>query len=73
MRVSADAQAIADALLEVAKAIREQADSSEHVAIALQRLGTANAATPMGAIEVLAMEIKSAGSDIAAALERRDE
>lgn len=32
--------------------------SLDHVASAIHRLGTADAATPMGAIEMLSMEIK---------------
>jgi len=44
-----------------------------HLARAIDRLGTADAATEMGAIELLATEVQAAGERIAAALRREEE
>ncbi len=41
-----------------------------NIASAIRELGTANAATPMGAVELLAMEVKEGTERIADALHR---
>ncbi len=45
-----------------------QAEAIFDLAGAVQRLGLADAGTPMGAIEVLAMEVKEGCAEIASAL-----
>jgi hypothetical protein len=57
---------IAMALESIALAIHEQADATNNVAKALHKLGMADAATPMGAIESLGAVFKE---DIARALD----
>ena len=52
---------IVDGLLAIAEAIGS-------LARAIDRLGPANAATPMGAIEILAMEVKEGFSSLASAV-----
>jgi hypothetical protein len=52
---------IVDGLLAIAGAI-------DCLARAIDRLGTADAATPMGAIEILSMEIKEGFSSVASAI-----
>ena len=52
---------IVDGLLAIAAAIGS-------LARAIDRLGTADAATPMGAIEILSMEIKDGFSNLASAV-----
>ena len=52
---------IVDGLLAIAAAIGD-------LARAVNRLGTADAATPMGAIEILSMEIKDGFSNLASAV-----
>lgn len=46
----------------------ELVDAVKQVASALRRLGTADAASPMGAIEVLSVSVKEAGDAIAGGL-----
>jgi len=52
---------VVDGLFAVARAIHA-------VSTAIRRLGTAEASTPFGALEVLGMEIKTAGELISSAL-----
>ena len=54
---------VVDGLFFIGRAIQK-------VAHALSDLGTAGAATPMGAIEVLAMELKTASELIAGAMDQ---
>lgn len=49
---------VVDALLEIASAINALART-------IDRLGTNGASTPMGAIELLALEVKNAGESLA--------
>lgn len=44
------------------------ADSIEHVAEALHKLGVANAATPMGALEHVGLELKNGSDAISSAI-----
>jgi hypothetical protein len=44
--------------VEIAEALLEVADALEHVANQIKWLGTGNAGTQMGAIEVLSKEVK---------------
>ncbi len=53
-----------DGAYMVAIAVIALADRVGGVAMALDRLGLANAATPMGAIEFLACQIKESTSDL---------
>lgn len=59
---STDERNVVDALFAIANSI-------EKLASAVNRLGTNDAATNMGAIELLAMEVKNAGESIAGAIE----
>lgn len=43
------------------------------IARAINQLGTADAATPMGAIECLALEVKNGFAEVATAIERAAE
>lgn len=44
--------------------------SLNSIANAIRKVGVGDAATPMGAIELLAMETKESGASISSALER---
>jgi hypothetical protein len=59
-----------DAGFAIAYALIDLADAQEATAKALQRLGMADAATPMGAVENLSLEVKNAGALISEAIER---
>lgn len=59
-----------DAGFAVAYALIELADAQEATAKALQRLGMGDAATPMGAIENLSLEIKKAALFVGEAIEQ---
>jgi len=59
---------IAGALADVAHAIENVASSLSEVARSLDRLGTNNASSPMGAIELLAKEVKDGTANIDGAL-----
>lgn len=52
----------------VADGLYAIASSLDNVARALRDLGTANASTPMGAIEILSMEIKEGFSGLASSV-----
>ena len=57
----------------IAFALMRLASAQERTAMWLKHLGLADAATPMGALEIVAMEIKAAAAaqgEIAAALDR---
>jgi hypothetical protein len=54
-----------DGRYAIAYALLQLASAQEHTARALERLGTADAATPMGAIELLAGEVKQVSQAIA--------
>jgi hypothetical protein len=58
---------VADGNLEPANlvdVVQRVAEGAHHVARALEKLGVADASTGMGAIEVLAREVRDAGSAI---------
>lgn len=61
-----------DAGFAIAYALIDLTDAQEATAKALQRLGMADAATPMGAIETLALEVKNAARLLTEAMERAD-
>jgi hypothetical protein len=56
-----------DGAFGIAFALLELARAQKATAVALDRLGTADAATSMGAIEMLSLEIKNGAEAIAAA------
>lgn len=55
--IAIEARASADGAFAIAFALLRMTDAFKGIAGALHRLGTADAATPMGAIEVLSGEV----------------
>lgn len=65
-----DTDKISDGLLAIAEGLSDISSSLDKVATALRNLGNADAATPMGAVENLAKEIRDGCESIAGAIER---
>ena len=60
-----------DAAYAIAYALLQLAGAQDRAAVALNALGNANAATPMGAIEALSLQVANVASAIQAVAEAK--